>query len=88
MAGVTGEPKQFSDERIDKDLYGVHYTKGLWYDVLWTDESKLKLFGCTNSAHVRCRPKTALLEKNLIAAVKHDHGNVMVWSCLIASGTG
>ena len=49
-----------------------------WNNVLWTDESKVELFGRQNRGHVRGKRNTAFQEKNLILTVKRAGGSVMV----------
>ncbi len=47
-----------------------------WNHVLWSDESKVNLFGSDGVQHV-----WALL------TVKHGGGSIMVWGCLTTAGT-
>ena len=59
-----------------------------WNNVLWTDESKVELFGRHGPRYVWRKPNTAFHSKNLIPTVKHGGGSVMVWGCFAASGPG
>ncbi|KAL0174163.1 hypothetical protein M9458_030131, partial [Cirrhinus mrigala] len=56
--------------------------------VLWSDETKIKLFGINSTCHVWRRRNAAYDPKNTIATVKHGGGNIMLWGCFSAKGTG
>lgn len=72
---------KFANEHLGKDQH-------FWNNVLWTDESKVELFGHSTRRHVWRKPKTAFDHKNLIPTVKHGGGNIMVWGSFAASGPG
>lgn len=72
---------KFARVNVDKD-------QDFWNNVLWTDESKIELFGHQNRGHVWRKPNTAFQEKNLIPTVKHGGGSVMVWGCFATAGPG
>uniref|UniRef100_A0A9J8B3Q1 Transposase n=1 Tax=Cyprinus carpio carpio TaxID=630221 RepID=A0A9J8B3Q1_CYPCA len=72
---------KFARENVDKD-------QDFWNNVLWTDESKIELFGHRNRGHVWCKSNTAFQERNLIPTVKHGGGSVLVWGCFAAAGPG
>ncbi len=56
--------------------------------VLWSDETKIQLFGI-NSTRCVWRRKIAVYDpKNTITTVKHGGGNIMLWGCFSAKGTG
>ncbi|KAK3544300.1 hypothetical protein QTP86_009137 [Hemibagrus guttatus] len=59
-----------------------------WENTLWTDETKIELFGRSVSHYVWRKSKTAFQKKNIIATVKYGAGSVMVWGCFAASGPG
>ncbi len=59
-----------------------------WVKVLWSDETKIELFGI-NSTHRVWRTRNAAYDpKNTIPTVKHGGGNIMFWGCFSAKGTG
>ena len=61
--------------------------KSFWENVLWTDETKLELFGKSHQLYVHRRKNEAYKEKNIVPTVKHGVGLVMFWSCFAASDT-
>lgn len=59
-----------------------------WRNILWTDESKIELFGTCAARYIWRKNGTAFDKKNMMPTVKHGGGNVMVWGCFAASGPG
>jgi len=59
-----------------------------WNNVLWTDETKVKMFGYNAQQHVLRKPNTAYQHKHLIPTVKHGGGGLMIWACSAATGPG
>ena len=49
--------------------------------ILWFDETKIELFGLNAKCHIWRKPGT-------IPLVKHGGGNIMLWGCFSAAGTG
>ncbi len=58
-----------------------------WVKVLWSDETKIELFDI-NSTRLVWRRRNAAYPKNTIPTVKHRGGNIMLWGCFSAKGTG
>ncbi len=56
--------------------------------VLWSDETKIQLFGINSTHRVWRRRNAAYDPKNTIPTVKHGGGNIMLWGCFSAKGTG
>ena len=56
--------------------------------VLWSDETKIELFGVNARRHVWRKPGTAYHQANTIPTVKHGGGSIMLWGCFSAAGTG
>ncbi len=59
-----------------------------WVKVLWSDETKIQLFGINSTRRVWRRRNAAYDHKNTIPTVKHGGGNIMLWGCFSAKGTG
>ena len=49
--------------------------------ILWSDETKIELFGLNAKRHVWRKPGTIL-------TVKHGGGSIMLWGCFSAAWTG
>ncbi len=56
--------------------------------VLGSDETKIELFGINSTRRVWRRRNAAYDPKNTIPTVKHGGGNIMLWGCFSAKGTG
>lgn len=59
-----------------------------WKSVLWSDETKLELFGHRDIAYVWRRKGEAFNPVNTVPTVKHGGGSIMLWGSFAASGTG
>uniref|UniRef100_A0AAZ3R5I6 Transposase n=1 Tax=Oncorhynchus tshawytscha TaxID=74940 RepID=A0AAZ3R5I6_ONCTS len=49
--------------------------------IIWSDETKIELFGLNAKRHVWRKP-------GAIPTVKHGGGSIMLWGCFSAAGTG
>ncbi|KAI3353890.1 hypothetical protein L3Q82_005098 [Scortum barcoo] len=56
--------------------------------ILWSDETKIELFGVNARRHVWRKPGTAHHTGQYIPTVKHGGGSIMLWGCFSAAGTG
>ena len=56
--------------------------------ILWSDETKIELFGVNARRYVWRKPGAAHHQDNTIPAVKHGGGSIMLWGCFSAAGTG
>ena len=56
--------------------------------ILWSDETKIELFGLNAKRHVWRKPGTTHHLANTIPTVKHGGGSIMLWGCFSAAGTG
>ena len=50
-------------------------------NILWSDETKIELFGLNTTCQFWRKPGT-------IPAVKHGGVSIMLWGCFSAAGTG
>ncbi|KAG2468920.1 TCB1 transposase, partial [Polypterus senegalus] len=59
--------------------------------ILWSDETKIELFGVNARCHIWRKPGTAHHQANTIPTVKHvkyGGGSIMLWGCVASAGTG
>ena len=73
--------KQFAEDKQTKDM-------DYWNHVLWSDETKINLFGSDSVKRVWRQPGEEYKDKCVLPTVKHGGGSVMVWGCMSATGTG
>ncbi len=59
-----------------------------WNHVLWSDETKINLFGSDGVQHVWRRPAEEYQENCVLPTVNHGGGSIMVWGYMSAAGTG
>ncbi|KAG2468107.1 TCB1 transposase, partial [Polypterus senegalus] len=56
--------------------------------ILWSENTKIELFGLNSKRYVWRQPGTAHHLSNTVPTVKHDGGSIMLWGCFSAAGTG
>lgn len=72
--------------KFAKDHHDV--PQQFWDNILWTDETKIELFGRNTQRYVWRKSGTAHQHQNIIPTVKYGGGSIMVWGCFAASGPG
>ena len=72
---------QFGNNHEDKPL-------SFWDPFLWSDETKVNLFGSDGVQNVWRRPREEYTKKCLVPTVKHGGGSLMVWGFISAHGVG
>ena len=70
---------QFANDHKDKPM-------SFWNSVLWSDETKINLFGSDAARYVWHRPREEYKDIFLVPTVRHGGGSLMVWSCMSARG--
>ncbi len=55
--------------------------------ILWSDETKIELFGLNSKRYVWRKPGIAHHLSNTVPTVKHGGGSIMLWGCFSAAGT-
>uniref|UniRef100_A0A803JNW0 Tc1-like transposase DDE domain-containing protein n=1 Tax=Xenopus tropicalis TaxID=8364 RepID=A0A803JNW0_XENTR len=63
-------------------------TANMWKKVLWSDETKLELFGQNAKRYVWRKTNTAHHSEHTIPTVKYGGGSIMLWGCFSSAGTG
>ena len=58
-----------------------------WKKILWSDETKIELFGQNKRRYAWWKKHTEFHEKNLLPAVKFGGGSIMLWGCMASTGT-
>ncbi len=66
----------------------LDYPQDFWANILWTDETKVELFGRCVFCYIWHKTSTAIHKKNIIPAVRHGGGSVLICGCFAASGPG
>ncbi|KAI3356745.1 hypothetical protein L3Q82_003428 [Scortum barcoo] len=57
-----------------------------WEKVMWSDETKIELFGINSTRRVWRKKKDEYHPKNTIPTVKHGGGNIMLWGAFLQRG--
>ncbi len=72
---------EFARAHADKD-------EDYWDSILWSDETKINVFG-TDGFKTVCRRKgEENKEKCMVPTVKHGSGSVLMWGCMSAAVSG
>ncbi|KAG2196837.1 hypothetical protein INT46_005464, partial [Mucor plumbeus] len=66
----------------------VGWTDKLWEQVVWSDESRFRVFGHDGKPKVLRKQGERYESCHLLRTVKYGGGSLMVWSCFWAGGYG
>ncbi len=72
---------EFARAHADKD-------EDYWDSILWSDETKINVFGTDGFKTVWRRKGEKYKEKCIVPTVKHGGGSVLMWGCMSAAGVG
>ncbi len=70
---------EFARAHADKD-------EDYWDSILWSDETKINVFGTDGFKTVWRRKGQEYKEKCMVPTVKHGGGSVLMWGCMSAAG--
>lgn len=59
-----------------------------WDSILWSDETKINLFGSDGVQHVWRRVGEDYKDACVVPTVKHGGGSLMLWGCMSSLGVG
>ena len=65
----------------------VNWTNEQWKNVLWSDETRISIFGSDGVRYVRRRPGEDCLPECTTATMKHPL-SIMVWGCMSRNSVG
>jgi len=65
-----------------------HWTVDDWRRVVWTDETKINVWGSDGVKYCWVRPDDPLKPHHLEFTVKHGKGSLMMWGCMSYEGIG
>ncbi|KAK1803821.1 hypothetical protein P4O66_003775 [Electrophorus voltai] len=95
MVPIPGEPVRYlllSKRHVEACLKFAHDhlvdSEADWFKVLWSDETKIEVFGADHTRGVWPEDGTANDPKNTFPTVKHGGGNIMLWGCFSAKEPG
>jgi hypothetical protein len=60
----------------------------MWEKILWSDETKVELFGKNTKRYIWRKKGTAHEPRYTIPTVKHGGGSILLWGCFSAAGPG
>ncbi len=72
---------EFARAHADKD-------EDYWDSILWSDETKINVFGTDGFKTEWRRKGEEYKEKCMVPTVKHGGGSVLMWGCMSAAGVG
>ncbi|KAG1145923.1 hypothetical protein G6F37_007120 [Rhizopus arrhizus] len=74
--------------RLEWALAHRYWTIDDWRKVIFSDESKINVWGSDGIEFYWCLPGSPLQPHHVIPTVKHGGGSVMVWACMTSHGVG
>ena len=80
--------KRLRDAKLKFERQHKEKKNSFWERVLWTDETKIELFGHNYQNHVWRKDGEAYSPKNTVPTVKFGGGSIMIWECFSVKGVG
>ena len=80
--------KKHQKRRLDFTRKYENWTINNWSKVIWSDESKFKVFGSDGKQYYWKRPEESLNCFHIKLTVKFGGGSVMIWGCFTSRGVG
>ncbi len=71
---------------VQAQLKFANDSEGNWVKVLWSDETKIELFGINSTRRVWRRRNAAYDPKNTILTIKHGGGNIILLIVFLLRG--
>jgi transposase len=65
-----------------------HWTIDDWRRVIWSDETKINLFGSDGPRYCWRKSGAQLQQHHIRPTVKHGGGSLMMWGCMTLQGVG
>ncbi len=88
MHGCRPRKKPLLKPRHKKARAHADKDEDYWDSILWSDETKINVFGTDGFKTVWRRKGEEYKEKCMVPTVKHGGGSVLMWGCISAAGVG
>lgn len=75
-------------KRFEHAKQWILFDQNDWDNIIWSDETKINLFGSDGRVYVRSPPGKRYEKRRIKPTVKYGGGNVMVWGCFSSKGIG
>lgn len=73
------ERSPFSWKKQTNTQACLHFARTKWQTVLWSDETKIELFGINSKRYVCCKNKTVYYPNDTIHTMKHGDGSIVLF---------
>ena len=80
--------KRHRDERLKFVRQHTVKENSFWERVLWTDETKVEIFGHNHRNYAERKDGKVYSPKNTVPTVKFGGGSIMIWECFLAKCVG